>query len=137
MSTDQETVRDRLAITMVVAGLVSDAIEDARHADREWPVCMQHAERIVAVLRAADRADRASEASPISDTEVARIIEAVEAHCGMGRGAWDMVAARDLVEGFAAALGADTRRIDAPLRAAIDSVLLPTAPGAPEEGAGE
>lgn len=62
MSMGQET-RDRLTITMVVAGLVSDAIADARHADREWPVCMHHAERIVAVLRAADRADRASEAA--------------------------------------------------------------------------
>lgn len=56
----------------------------------------------------ADRTLRAAvrEAPPISDTEVARIIEAVEAHCGMAHGAWDMVAARDLVEGFAAALGA-------------------------------
>lgn len=107
------------------------------------------------------------EAPPISDTAVARIIEDVEAHCGMGHGAWDMVAARDLVEGFAAALGADTRRVNAleargcvelvqnadgtwdidpdpdlharfpSLRAAIDGVLLPTVPGAPEEGAGE
>lgn len=50
MSMGQEA-RDRLAITMVVAGLISDAIEDARHAVREWPVCMQYAERIVAVLR--------------------------------------------------------------------------------------
>lgn len=41
----------RLAITMVVAGLVRDAIDDARHANREWPVCMKYAERIVAVLR--------------------------------------------------------------------------------------
>jgi len=42
---------DRLAITMVVAGLVRDAIDDARHANREWPVCMQYADRIVTVLR--------------------------------------------------------------------------------------
>lgn len=54
MSTDQETVRGRLTITMMVAGLISDAIEDARHANREWPVCMQYAERIVAVLRVED-----------------------------------------------------------------------------------
>lgn len=47
---DQET-RERRMITMVVAGLVSDAIDDARHANREWPVCMRYAERIVAVLR--------------------------------------------------------------------------------------
>lgn len=50
MSMDQET-RERRMITMVVAGLVSDAIDDARHANREWPVCMRYAERIVAVLR--------------------------------------------------------------------------------------
>src|SRR5690606_37596563 len=76
-------------------------------AEAEVPVMvMPYESRAILDLLAAVR-----EAPPISDPEVARIIEAVEAHCGMGHGAWDMVAARDLVEGFAAALGADTRRI--------------------------
>lgn len=64
--------------------------------------------------------DTEAKATPLSDAAVARIIEAVEAHCGMGRGAWDMVAARDLVEGFAAVFGADTRRVDALVEALRD-----------------